>query len=140
MDNGKGYRVVCKPLARGEPFTLMCGYIIKDEGRPWYQCGIHNIPREDLQQGRLQHISAHTAIDDSEVTLTQRNFFSEMFKFLMQALFPCIYLSVRVVAMYALQSAVYTFLRLTGFECFLRLIPMKRKHYGRLHGTRRSSQ
>ena len=25
-----------------------------------------------------------------------------------------------------------------GFESFLRLIPMKRKHYGTLHGTRRS--
>ena len=56
IDNGKGYRVVCKPLARGQSFTLMCGYITKDEGRPWYQCRIHNIPRKDLQQGRLQHI------------------------------------------------------------------------------------
>ena len=67
IDNGKEYRVVCKPLARGQSFTLMCGYITKDEGRPWYQCRIPNIPREDLQQGRLQHISAQTAIDDGKV-------------------------------------------------------------------------
>ena len=57
-ENGKGYRVLRKPLTRGQTFTTMCGYITKDEGRAWYQCQIHNIPREDLQQGRLQHISA----------------------------------------------------------------------------------
>ena len=78
----------------------------KDEGRLWYQCRIHNIPREDLQQGRLQHISAQTAIDDGKVILTQRSFFSEMSKFSMRALFPCI-CPVRVVAMCALQYAGY---------------------------------
>ena len=82
----------------------MCGYITKDEGRAWFQCRIHNIQREDLQQGRLQHISAQTAIDDGKVILTQRNFFSEMYKFLMRSLFPCV-CPVRVVAMYAIQSA-----------------------------------
>ena len=106
MDNGKGYRIVCKPLARSQPFTTMCGYITKDEGRPWYQCRVHNIPREDLQQGRLQHISAQTAIDDGKGILTQRNFFSEMFKFFMRSLFPCI-CPTRVVAMYPLQSVGY---------------------------------
>ena len=90
VDNGKGYRVVCKPLARGQSFTTMCGYITKDEGHPWYQCRIHNIPREDLQQGRLQHISAQTAIGGGKVILTQRNFFSEMYKFSMRSLFPCV--------------------------------------------------
>ena len=78
VDNGKGYRIVSKPLARGQSFTTMCGYITKDEGQPWYQCRVHNIPREDLQQGRLQHISAQTAIDDGKVILTQRNFFTEI--------------------------------------------------------------
>ena len=97
--DGKGYRVVCKPLARGQSFMTMCGYITKDEGRAWYQCRIHNIPREYLQQGRLQHISAQTAIDDGKVILTQQ--FSEMYKFSMRALFPCV-CPVRVVAMYAL--------------------------------------
>ena len=106
VDNGKGYRVVCKPLALGQSFTTMCGYIAKDEGRPWYQCRIHNISREDLQQCRLQHISLQTAIDDGKVILTQRNFFSEMYKFFMRSLFPCVCV-VRVVAMYALQSAGY---------------------------------
>ena len=84
----------------------MCGYITEDEGRPWYQCMVYNIPREDLQQGRLQHISAQTATDDGKVILTQRNFFSEMFKFSMRSLFPCI-CPVRVDAMYALQSTGY---------------------------------
>ena len=84
----------------------MCGYITKDEGRPWYQYRVHNIPREDLQQGRLQHISEQTTIDDGKAILTQRNFFSEMFKFSMRSLFPCIF-PVSVVAMYALQSAGY---------------------------------
>ena len=105
-ENGKGYRVLCKPLTRGQTFTTMCGYITKDEGRAWYQCRIHNIPREDLQQGRLQHISAQTSIDDGKVILTQRNFFSEMFNFSMRSLFPCV-CPVRVVAMYTLQSAGY---------------------------------
>ena len=116
IDNGKGYRVVRKPLmARDQSFTLMRGYITKDKGRPWYQCRIHNIPREDLQQGRLQHVSAQTAIDDSKVILTQSNFFSEIFKFSMRALF--LVCTVRVVAMHALQSAGI-FLRPTGFESF----------------------
>ena len=52
------------------------------------------------------HITAQTAIDDGKVFLTQRNSFSEMFKFSMRALFPCI-CPVRVVAMYALQPAGY---------------------------------
>ena len=43
---------------------------------------------------------------DCIVILTQRNFFSEIFKFSVLALFPCI-CPVRVVAMYALQSAGY---------------------------------
>ena len=77
----------------------MCGYITKDEGRALYQRQIHNIPREDSQQGRLQNISAQTAIDDGIVIRTQRNFFSKMRSF-----FPCV-CPVRVVAMYALQSA-----------------------------------
>ena len=105
-DNGKGYRIVCKPLARGQNFTTMCGYITKDEGRPWFQCRVHNIPREDLQQGRLQHISALTAIDAGKIILTPRNFFSEMFKFSMRCLFPCV-CPLRIVAMYAVQSAAY---------------------------------
>jgi hypothetical protein len=106
VDNGKGYRIVCKPLARGQNFTTMCGYITKDEGRPWFQCRVHNIPREDLQQGRLQHISALTAIDAGKIILTPRNFFSEMFKFSMRCLFPCV-CPLRIVAMYAVQSAAY---------------------------------
>ena len=84
----------------------MCGYITKDEGRAWYQYRIRNISREDLQQGRLQIISAQTAIDDGKVILTQGNFFSEMYKFSMRSLFPCV-CPVRVVVMYALQSAAY---------------------------------
>ena len=57
-------------------------------------------------QAAGEHISAQTAIDDGKVILTQRNFFSDMFKFSVRALFPCI-CPVRVVAMYALQSAGY---------------------------------
>ena len=34
-ENGKGYRVMCKPRTRGQTFTTMCGYITKDEGRAW---------------------------------------------------------------------------------------------------------
>ena len=60
----------------------------------------------DLQQGRLQHISAQTSVDDGKVILTQCNFFSEMFKFSMRSLSPCV-CPVRVVAMYALQSVGY---------------------------------
>ena len=105
-EKGKGYRVLCKPLTRGQTFTTICGHISKDEGQTWCQCRIHNIPREDLQQGRLQHISAQTSIDDGKVILTQRNFFSEMYKYSMRSLFPCV-CHVCVVAMYALQSAGY---------------------------------
>ena len=136
VDNGKGYRVVCKPLARGQSFTTMCGYITKDKGRAWYQCRIHNIPREDLQQGRL-HISAQTAIDDGKVILTQRNFFSEMYIFSMRSLYPCV-CPVRVVAMHAHQSAAYI-PALDWVRNLPRSIRMRRRHCGRQPGILNSS-
>ena len=51
-------------------------------------------------------VTAAQLFSDGKVVLTQRNFFSEMFRFSMRALFPCI-CPVRVEAMYALQSAGY---------------------------------
>ena len=84
----------------------MCGYISKDKERAWYQCQTYNISGENLQQGRLQHISAQTAIDDGKGILTQREKNSGMYKFSMRSLFPCL-CRVRVVAMYALQLAAY---------------------------------
>ena len=40
-----GFRVLCKPLGHGQDFTVMCGYILKDEGQPWFQHRAFNIPR-----------------------------------------------------------------------------------------------
>jgi hypothetical protein len=45
---GKGYRVLAKPLARTQDFVTMCGYILKDEGQPWFQHRVFNIPRYHL--------------------------------------------------------------------------------------------
>ena len=41
----KGYRVLAKPLAKSQDFVTMCGYILKDERRPWFQYRIFNVPR-----------------------------------------------------------------------------------------------
>jgi hypothetical protein len=105
-NNGVGHRVLAKQLVRGQDFVTMCGYILKDEGQPWFQHRSHNIPREDLQTGRLQHITALTAIDENRVILTPRNLMSEMYKFTMRCLFPCIP-PARFCVLYMMQSGNY---------------------------------
>jgi hypothetical protein len=64
------------------------------------------LSRQDLQQGRLQHINQLTAYDENKIVLVQRNFIAEMYKFSMRCLFPCI-VPIRYVALYCLQSGQY---------------------------------
>ena len=42
-DNGKGYRIQCKPFGAGQTWEAMLGYITKDTGRSSYQIRTHNI-------------------------------------------------------------------------------------------------
>jgi hypothetical protein len=105
-DNGTHHRVLAKPLNRGQDFVTMCGYILKDEGQSWFRHRSFNIPREDLQTGRLQHLSALTSIDENRMVLTQRNLFAEMYKFSMRCLFPCV-TPPPYVLLYMMQSGNY---------------------------------
>jgi hypothetical protein len=42
---GVGYKVFAKPLAAAQSFKAMIGYILKDEGEPYFQVRFHNIKR-----------------------------------------------------------------------------------------------
>ena len=42
---GVGYKVFAKPLAPSQTFKAMLGYILKDEGEPWFQVRFFNVKR-----------------------------------------------------------------------------------------------
>ena len=42
-EQGKGFKVQCKPFTLGQTWDAMLGYITKDQGRPSYEIRVHNI-------------------------------------------------------------------------------------------------
>jgi hypothetical protein len=41
--NGKGHKIILKPLAKTQSLEAMIGYITKDQGQPHYQIKTFNI-------------------------------------------------------------------------------------------------
>lgn len=54
----------------------------------------------------MQHTNLCTSFDEHKISLTQRNLYSEMYKFSKRCLFPC-NVPIRYALMYAIQSAAY---------------------------------
>lgn len=106
VHKGKGHRFNIKPLALAQSFGTMCGYIMKDEGQTWFQYRVFNITQQLLHQGKMEHMSQLTAIDEGKVVLTSRNLFKEMFKFQKRSFDPCVP-PMRYMLLYACQSKYY---------------------------------
>jgi len=104
--NGKGHRIQVKPLKESQSFAGMLGYILKDDGQPWFSIHSFNIPRTELEAGRHCHMELLTTYDANKVTLSPKNFIAEAFKFSKRCLYPLL-CPVAYTAMYMLQSGAY---------------------------------
>ena len=62
-EKGVRHRVLANQLARCRDLVMINGCILKDKGQPWLQRRSYDIPQENLQKGRLQHITVLTAMN-----------------------------------------------------------------------------
>jgi hypothetical protein len=98
-----GIRVFLKPLGKSQSFTLMMGYIVKDEGQSHFTIRLHNVTNEELQGGRVQHSSMASTYDEDRKIVTMKNFFVECYKFNKRSFAPFV-VSVDYVLLYMIQS------------------------------------
>lgn len=119
-----GYRVVLKALGRGQAFSTMIGYVTKDEGmlnylhfvrwvtnisfvgQPHYQIRLHNVSRADLDQGRREHTSMLSNLDDNKKIINMKNFFNECYRFNKRCFAPVV-VPVDFALLYMMQSQNY---------------------------------
>lgn len=101
-----GIRVFLKPLGKSQSFTLMMGYIVKDEGQSHFTIRLHNVTNEELQGGRVQHSSMASTYDEDRKIVTMKNFFVECYKFNKRSFAPFV-VSVDYVLLYMIQSKQY---------------------------------
>ena len=97
---GKGYMVNLKAFAPQQHWTAMIGYCMKDVKKPHFQTRTHNVPAEELNQGRDIHsvLASSNYADKTRIVLSHKKLIDEVFKFISRALFPIILPAEMVLA------------------------------------------
>jgi len=106
--NGKGHKVTIKPLAKGQQFVGMIGYVTKDYRKPHYKVFSKGISAQDLTNGRRDHESLVRTFDESKKIINQKNLFNEAYRFNCRCLLPAV-VPVHYVVLYMIQSKDYIF-------------------------------
>lgn len=125
--NGKGHKVIIKPLAKGQQFVGMIGYVTKDFRKPHYKVFSKGISAQDLTNGRRDHESLVRTFDESKKVfntyinylnvidllhnikiINQKNLFNEAYRFNCRCLLPAV-VPVHYVVLYMVQSKDYIF-------------------------------
>ena len=84
----------------------MIGYISKDEGLPHFETRLFNIATSEIQAGRMEHTSMASTYDEEKKIVTQKNFFSECYKFNKRSFSPFV-VSIDFCLLYMIQSKQY---------------------------------
>lgn len=81
-NDGSGCKVEIKAFAPGQQWSLMLGYITKDEGKPHYRMVSLNVTREEIEAGKTRLASAKLSYEDDRIVLTKKNVFQAAWTFI----------------------------------------------------------